>query len=867
MVSERASWRRGFIAIVVLILLGGLGTHAWRSVGSPPAQELPGTLPESRGSISAEPPRGEVQGRVLLEGTLADDAPQQEPQLTPATECRVRVWQEGAEVAELTRCGAGGRFVAVLAEGTSGRVSVDIEAPDRLRAVVTVDLPQSGPGVLPDVALGVAQTVRGSVVNLRGDPMPGVVVEARPIPDLAEPEPWRRVTTEDGTFVLDTMPPGPVSLRAAPAGHAPTVVEAIAPQDGVLLRLGGLYDVKGRVLAAGTDADVGAAIVRLEGSGVWPARVVEVEPDGSFVVPDVPDGVYAVEAIVADEEGQPAFASLPLEGVEPDLEVTLALLPARWVPVAVEDPDGAAVVGARVTLMNAQVGMLARTASTGDDGRAWLGPVVPGPYIARADADTWLASAPEAVQVEDDVVEPVVLRLERPGRLVVSVLGPAGAPVSGAQVSLRTDAVYSLGEAKTRAATFARTALAAGTLGVVPGPVPPVPLGDGSGTTAWRRSASAGTVAFEELVPGSYTVTASHQGFAASAERTVTVPAGDQVEVTLMLRTGQPLTGRVRDSNERPIEGAQVRVGDVLLARTDDRGVYDAGPHAGLVTLEVRAGGFATQTKTVRVREEPVDLEWVLRDADDVLSGQVVGGNERPLEGVRVTVHPRGGVSQTAWTEPDGAFRFEGLPSGRVEVRAEHEDYVPWAGPLRVQGDTSLDIALVEGWSTTVVVRWRGSLEPVVGARVRGGGADGVTDERGDVVLSGLARDSLGLQVSSAGAPSVRKAITRGTAEGRSVFVELVLGGRLQGRVTDFRGDPVNGARVEVRRRGDDDALATTRSGRRGHYAFEGLAQGDLDVQAWPPTAREEDLDSEVLRSDIRAGHVTEDVVFKLPRR
>lgn len=865
--SERASWRRRLAALVVLILLSTLGVLAW-CPAEPASGEAPSqTLPGSKVSLEAQPARTEVQGRLLLEGVLPDAVAQAEPALTPAAECGVRVWQRGVEVAEPTPCGTDGRFVAVVRDRISGRVSVEIEAPGRLRAVVTVDLLEGGTGVLRDVAVGVAQTVRGSVVDLRGDPMRGVVVEARPIPDLAEPEPWRRVTAEDGSFVFDTLPPGPVALRAAPAGHAPTVVEAIAPQDGVLLRPGGLYDVKGRVLAAGTDADVGAAVVRLEGSGVWPARVVEVEPDGSFVVPGVPDGVYALEAILADEEGEPAFASLPLEGVEPDLEVSLALLRARWVPVHVEDPEGAAVVGARVTLMNAQVGMLGRTASTGEDGHAWVGPVVPGPYIARADADTWLASAPEALQIEDAIVEPVVLRLERPGRLVVSVIGPAGSPISGAQVSLRTDAVYSVGEAKTRAATFARTAQVSGTLGVVPGPVPPVPLGDGTSATAWRRSATTGLVAFDELIPGSYTVTASHGGFAASVERMVTVSAGGLVEVTLMLRTGQSLTGRVRDSNDRPIEGAQVRVDDVLLARTDGRGVYDAGPHAGSATVEVRATGFASQTKTVRVREDPVDLEWVLQEANSVLSGQVVGGNERPLDGVRVTVHPRGGVSQTAWTGSDGAFRFEGLPSGRAEVRAEHEAYVAWSGPLRVEDETSVDIALAEGWSTSIVVRWTGSLEPVVGARVRGGGADAVTNEDGDAALSGLGQDSVRLEVSGAGAPSVRRSIKRTAAQGRSVFIELTPGGGLRGRVTDFRGDPVAGAEVEVRLSGDDDALASTRSGRRGTYAFEGLPHGDVDVQAWPPTTREDDLETEVLRSDVRKGHVTEEVVFKLPRR
>ncbi len=858
--------RRGFVALALLAVLGLVGALLWQRThpGAKDA-ESPG-LPGPKAPLASAPPSAEVEGRLLLEGPLPEDQPFDDPSLTPATDCAVQVWAEGNRVAEPARCGPEGRFVASLHAGVSGRVSVEIEAPGRLRAVVTVDLPEDGRGVLPDVAVGVGQSIRGQVVGLRGTPVGGVIVEARPIPDLGEAEPWRRRTAEDGTFALDTLPPGPVALRCAPEGFAPTVVEAIAPQDDVLVRLGGLYDVRGRVLAAGTSAEVAAASVRLQGSGVWPARVVEVEPDGAFTVPAVPDGVYALEAVVGDDPGEPSFASLPLEGVEPDLEVTLALTPAYWVPVLVEDPDGAPVASARVTLMNAQVGVLGRAVTTGEDGTAWVGPVVPGPYIARADGDGMLASAPAAVQVEGGPTEQVVLRLERPGRLVVSVVDPSGAAVPDAQVRLRTDAVYSVGEAQTRAATFARSVEAVGTLGVMTGPVPPIPLGNDDDTAAWRRTSGAGMAAFEGLVPGAYTVVATHPQYATSGERTATVKAGDRVELTVMLREGQPLTGRVRDGNDRPIEGAQIRVNDVLLARTDARGVYDTGPHAGSVRVSVRALGYASQTRTVRVGEEPVDLEWTLDDADGVLEGQVVGGNDRPVQNARVTVHPKGGSSMTSWTDAKGAFAFEGLARGRAEVMVEHADYVAASSPVTVDDDASLTITLEEGWSTTVVVRWKGTLEPVIDARVRGGGLDASIGESGDVVLSGLARDSVRIEVSAAGAPSTGRAIRRSAAEGKTVFFELTLGGSLEGRVENYRGDPVPGARVEVRQAGDDAVLATVRASARGRYRFDGLPEGDIEVQAWPPEAAEESLGTEVLTGDIRRGHVTERVVFKLPR-
>lgn len=858
--------RRGFVALVLLAVLGLIGALAWQGAdpGADGAEQA--ARPGPKASLASTPSLAEVEGRLWLEGSLPEEQPFGDPSLRPATDCVVQVWASGTRVAEPAQCGADGRFVASLHAGVSGRVSVELEAPGRLRAVVTVELPEEGRGVLPDVAVGVGRSVHGQVVDLRGAPLGGVVVEARPIPDLGEEEPWRRTTAEDGTFHIDTLPPGPLTLRSAPEGFAPTVVEAIAPQDGVLLRLGGLYDVRGRVLAAGTSADVAAASVRLEGSGVWPAREVEVEPDGAFSVASVPDGVYGLEAVVGDGPDDPSFASLPLEGVEPDLEVTLALTPAYWVPVLVEDPEGAPVASARVTLMNAQVGVLGRAATTGEDGTAWIGPVVPGPYVARADGDGLLASAPAVAQVEDGPPERVVLRLERPARLSVSVVDPSGAAVSDARVRMRTDAVYSVGEAQTRAATFARAVEVRGTLGVMAGPVPPVPLGHRDDTAAWRRTSGAGVAAFEGLVPGAYTVIATHPLYATSAEQTATVKAGGQAELTLVLREGEPLTGRVRDGNDRPVEGAQIRVNDVLLARTDARGVYDAGPHAGRVRVSVRAVGYAPQTKTVKVRDEPVDLEWTLVAADGVLEGQVLGGNDRPIEDARVTVHPQGGSSSTAWTDAKGTFAFEGLARGRAEVMVEHSEYVSASRPVTVDEDASLTVTLQQGWSTTIVVRWKGTLEPVVGARMGGGGLDATIGESGDAVLSGLGRDSVPIEVSAAGAPSTRRVIRRSVAEGKTVFFELVEGGSLEGRVEDYRGDPVSGAQVEVRRRGEEAALASVRASARGRYRFEGLPEGDVEVQAWPPQSAEASLGTEILTSDIRRGHVTARVVFKLPR-
>ncbi len=103
------------------------------------------------------------------------------------------------------------------------------------------------------------------------------------MPDLGETEPWRRTTGAQGRFSFDTLPPGPVALRCAPAGFEPTVVEALSPVADVLVRLGALHDLRGRVVlgALNSSAEV---TVRLEGSGVWPARTVTADPSGNMIL-------------------------------------------------------------------------------------------------------------------------------------------------------------------------------------------------------------------------------------------------------------------------------------------------------------------------------------------------------------------------------------------------------------------------------------------------------------------------------------------------------------------------------------------------------------------------------------------------------
>ncbi|MCA9685727.1 MAG: carboxypeptidase regulatory-like domain-containing protein, partial [Myxococcales bacterium] len=384
--------------------------------------------------------------------------------------CSAQAWQDGKRVATSVVCDDEGGYELGLAAGVSGTVHIELLVTGHLRGPIPFEVPEQAPTealVVPTVALGPGFRVSGQTVDARGQPVAGATVQALPRPNLDEPEPWRTVSDEQGQFEFTTLPYGPVSLRAIKTDYALSVVEAISPEDEVLMVLDSLIDLEGSVVAA--PELLARAVVRLEGSSVWPAIEQGLAADGSFVFARLPDGIYGVEVTVPPDPDSPEgaqgdsveFASVPLENITPDLRVSLALVQAFRVPVRVVDPDGTPVAGARVTLSYGRLGMLQKIAETDDAGRARVGPVVPGPYYLRADADGYLP--PEELEVEvgsegwvdADGTGEQVLVLARPATIRGVVVDEHDRPVAGADVLLDSDVEFTVGEGDTRRRLFA----------------------------------------------------------------------------------------------------------------------------------------------------------------------------------------------------------------------------------------------------------------------------------------------------------------------------------------------------------------------------------------------------------------------------
>ena len=394
--------RRALGVAAGLALVAGLGgLLAWLWLAAPSVT----VVPEPAQPVVAPVPRApaptptRLRGRVLLEaladGTGAKDqvpedrapgtGPEGQAELRPPPlgSCRARAWRNARLLAEAA-CAADGGFAVMLpaldgaVAGAPLDVVVEMLVPGRLRAVLTAPVVTGADVVLPAVALGPASRLVGEVLDRRGQPVAGVEVAALPVPSLGEPEPWRVDSGVDGRFLLDTVPEGPIRLRATRSGYALTITDAYAPEAGVVIVLDELMALQGAVI--GDPALVSRAKVRLEGSSLWPPLVQPVAADGGFEFPELIDGVYGlVAAVEALAPGDQEYASIPLENLAPGSEVGLALALAYRIPVKVISPDGSPVAGARVTVGYASVGLLQQVGETGPEGQVAIGPPVPGP--------------------------------------------------------------------------------------------------------------------------------------------------------------------------------------------------------------------------------------------------------------------------------------------------------------------------------------------------------------------------------------------------------------------------------------------------------------------------------------------------------
>ncbi len=188
------------------------------------------------------------------------------------------------------------------------------------------------------------------------------------------------------------------------------------------------------------------------------------------------------------------------------------------------------------------------------------------------------------------------------------------------------------------------------------------------------------------------------------------------------------------------------------------------------------------------------------------LAGRVVDSAGAPVAGAEVVLaQPR----RVARSGDDGRFLFQRLPPGDYTVDARHGARV--GGPVRAQlpATSPLVVRLYRGLRVELEVVSARDQRPVVAADVelamtsmwKGAGVHrGKTDEHGRVAFDGVSLIGHELRISAAGFADFWRGPGFGDRAGdvwRARF-ELVPGHEVTGRVTDDRGQPVEGAILEV---------------------------------------------------------------------
>jgi protocatechuate 3,4-dioxygenase beta subunit len=478
--------------------------------------------------------------------------------------------------------------------------------------------------------------------------------------------------------------------------------------------------------------------------------------------------------------------------------------------------------------------------------------------------------------------EPIKLVLARPAVLSGLVVDEQGNPVPGAQVRLESEELFSVGEVEARA-DLVRSALrkgeeGIGSLGVTTGPVPPIPTADEPdmiGGEAWLSAITdgAGQFRFDMLAPGKYQVVAREGAHAESKEQTVELVSGQlEDDVTLRLREGAPLTGRVLDGNGQPLVGVSIEAGGEFFF-TDESGSFDLGLRRGKVRVIARAPGMVPQAINAKVKGKAIDLAIALEPADGAVDLRLVDANGTPIKDVEVVLQSRDGLTPTviAWSDDGGRVQFENLTPGKTTIRLGHPDYVMQEYSLKVDHRSAAleisEVKLDRGWSVEVLVRAKASGERLKGALVVVDGRATTTDKDGKAIVTRLEAKRVDLAVSLAGwAPTKQRAKRPEDRDVAEVLVELDEVGSLEGSLRDDIGDPVVGATLEAFDQ-DGKNLAKTKSGPGGKYRFDALPEGSVRIVAPPPPAQAELWEVAEVESDVRRSETTKEVHLRFERR
>ncbi len=594
------------------------------------------------------------------------------------------------------------------------------------------------PNEWPPFVLSAGLSVAGFVRNAKGE-----AIIAASVSTFNEQGDIRDTTSDsEGRFRLeDFSAERSVMLNVIAEGYAPLRRGVTPPAADLTLVLTASGILQGRVEDAETkrpltDFTVGYSAPRTAGfvirmGGGLGDRSFQ-SADGSFELPDVPAGKWAVRASApgyrtAEVAGVEVAEGETKEGIVLSLKkggvLSGRVLDARrntgvpnasvsWQPVRSE-ATGRLPAAMMSRLTGAEYGT-----TTDADGRFRFDGLPEGKVAVTASHPDFLEAAKD---VEGDAETSVDLMLSTGGAISGTVVGKDGRiPAAGAQVSLNE-----LGDS---------------------------PRGWGGDST---RANGAGNFLFEHLKAGRFRVSAEANAGKAAPKEVVLAESQRLDGLLLQMASGATLRGTVTGLPPGRLGGVRVSASAKDyndMTQTDEAGRFTLRDvPAGALRLNATTALISGRStaKSVEIPEGAVEFPVeLLFEGSSRLSGRITRG-EKTLTGLFVNANPdppsATGTRSSAQTEEGGRYVLEGLTDGNYQVFVSGPG-VSYRKVVAVSGDTQADIALpavsLSGFVTDV-----GTGEPLEGANVQAETGretvaftmrQAVTDSRGFYTLDDL---------------------------------------------------------------------------------------------------------------------------------
>ena len=689
----------------------------------------------------------------------------------------------------------------------------------------------------------------------------------------ADPLPLGARTDDDGRATVRRLGHSPWIVSARASGYESVTQRGVRGESlSVMLRkLGAIL-----VTVMGPDERPAAAKIEIAGSAVWPVRSADADVDGRVRIGALPEGSYSVRATMGNLVSAIELG-VSLDRGE-DKSVTLRLAPGRFVSTRVVDSDmtdASPVAGAKVSLTEGGLSPFPFEGTTDKDGRVRLGPSGPGPLSLSARAEGFV---PQTIVVAPEAGGTTLVVLARSGTLAGRVVDARGYPVGGASIEIvGTDPLGAPIDDDPHSSQFRdahfeatlggpRPLIRSGELGVVPGPVPPIPHGFELGSLANGQpslqepwvSRSDGTFRASPASPGRVRAIVRHPQFVEAISDSVTVFAGKESHVEVVLRAGGSLEGRVLDAGGQPASGARVSIAALrgslertTLTGTDGTFAFASLPGSVSVTAFQSEGASELAAHAIASVPEggTQTIALQLPAARPPLEIHVKDDRGYPVDAVQLAV---------ASLDPLLPFRVTSFTDARGEARVQNARGLSLRLEARSPGHASKVIKVDAGAETLDVVldiaeTMNGEVygarggQPVADADVSVTTDTGLvhsrTDKRGAFLVSNLAVGPARVRVRAPGyAPAETDATIGSTpSHGTSLpRIELQEEGVVTGTVVDGRGDPVPGARVARDSVPTYLAVGPLPPGiavadARGRFRLGGLAEGTLGLEAYSP--------------------------------